>query len=102
MNSQDFIKVPRKNTIIVPKSVVKAILVKDILSYIFILYSIITIILYFSNTQYPQLFDVIVSLVAISIPVIDFLYVKYKEKKYKLDSIVPNDNITFTNIYTKN
>lgn len=96
MNSQDFIKFNRKSIIRVPKSIVRADIVKNLLSYSFILYSFITIILYFSNIQYPQIIDIILSLCALSIPILHFIYVTYKEKTIKIDKIKPVDDIQFS------
>jgi hypothetical protein len=79
--------VKRRETIVVPKSVEIGSKVNHILNVIFLTWSIMTIILYFSNIQVSDSLDIGVSLLAIGISISYQVYKYYMFRKSEVNKI---------------
>jgi len=88
MAQNDYI-VRRRDTIVIPKTIENGRKVNNILNYIFLTWSVITIILYFSSSEnlLPEYVDVGVSMLAIIISIGYQIYKLYEYRSSKLNQI---------------
>jgi hypothetical protein len=90
MNIQaDNYVVKHRDTIVVPKSVEVSRSINDYLSYVFLSWSMITLILYFSDIEIPEYVDVAIGCVSIFCTIAYYSYSHYAFKRSNLSKINP-------------
>jgi hypothetical protein len=90
MNIQaDNYVVKHRDTIIIPKSVEVSRNINDYLSYVFLAWSMITLILYFADIDIPQYVDVAIGCASIVCTTAYYMYDFYAFKQSGLNKVGP-------------
>jgi hypothetical protein len=95
---KNFVKIPRRGTMYIPKDELRALNVYKIMSIILMCYTLIQIILYFNlGVEVPDNIDLIISgITTFIIPLLLFLYNKYVERRHNMAHIHPNPDFLNT------
>ncbi len=85
--------VNRRETIVIPKAVADGRRVNYVLNIIFLTWSVLTIIMYFTNVEVPDYLDIGVSITAIAISVVYQVYKYYSFKKSEISKIFDDPDL---------
>ena len=84
--SKDFVK---RGSVFIRRELHNADNIYKLVTFLFVIYSIITIVLYFAKEPIPDHIDVIINIISLSIPVVYLLYMLILKVRYKAHAIGP-------------